>query len=209
MSKLLSKSLGRSPASRRAFTLVELLVVMAIIAILASLLLVGVQAARKSARRTACLNNLRQIGLANVNFESINSHFPPSWQEVAPGGSGEVNAWSAQALLLPFLEEDQLHEEIDFRLDYNLAPNVELADGSTSPLAAMRVGPFVCASEERDEVRLSGGDPVHYPLNYATNNGVWFVWDPETGEGGEGAYYPNSNLSPENIVDGLSHTIAF
>ena len=202
-------STRKSIEKRQAFTLVELLVVMTIIAILVSLLLVGVQAARKSARRTSCLNNMRQIGLATVNFESINGHLPPSWQQVAPDDDGNINAWSTQALLLPFLEEDRIHNEINFRLDYNQAPIMELADGSTTLLSAMRIATYLCPAEQRDEERLSSGIPSNYPLNYATNNGVWFVWDPATGEGGEGAFYPNSNLTAERIIDGMSHTIAF
>ena len=61
------------------FTLVELLVVIAIIGILIGLLLPAVQAARESARRAQCINNLRQIGIGFHNFESANNHFPPGW----------------------------------------------------------------------------------------------------------------------------------
>ena len=199
----------RSPRSQKAFTLIELLVVMAIISILASLLLVGVQSAREAARRTECSNNLRQIGMANMSFESANRHYPPSWQEVAPDASGNINAWSAQALLLPYLEQKEIHENIDFTLDYNLAPDVVLADGSTTRLAAMRIGVFQCPTEPRDEERISAGVPIHYPLNYATNNGVWFVWDPASREGGQGAFFPESNLPIAKVRDGLSQTIAF
>ena len=50
---------------------------------------------------------------------------------------------------------------------------------------------------------------MHYPLNYATNNGVWFVWNPETREGGQGVFYPESNTRVAGVEDGLSSTIAF
>jgi prepilin-type N-terminal cleavage/methylation domain-containing protein len=68
-----------SPRIRPAFTLIELLVVIAIIAVLIALLLPAVQSAREAARRAACLNNLKQIGLAMLNFESSRQVLPPTW----------------------------------------------------------------------------------------------------------------------------------
>jgi len=68
-----------TPRRRRAFTLIELLVVIAIIAVLIALLLPAVQSAREAARRAACINNLKQIGLAMMNFESSRQVLPPTW----------------------------------------------------------------------------------------------------------------------------------
>ena len=106
---------------RKAFTLIELLVVMVVIAVLVALTLPGVQAIREASRKTACQNNLKQIGLAVHNFESGRRVFPPSWAATFPNSSGQVNGWSAQALLLPYLEQQAAYARIDFRYDYNSA----------------------------------------------------------------------------------------
>jgi prepilin-type processing-associated H-X9-DG protein len=71
----------------------------------------------------------------------------------------------------------------------------------------MRVPTYLCPSELRDEVRISDGVPEHYPLNYAVNLGVWFVWDPASKLGGSGIFYPDSRLKASQIRDGLSFTL--
>ena len=53
----------------------------------------------------------------------------------------------------------------------------------------------------------NSGQLIHYPLNYGVNMGIWFVWDPFTGEGGPGAFYPNKQLKTSSFLDGLSKTI--
>lgn len=191
---------------RKGFTLIELLVVIAIIAILMALLLPAIQSARESARQNACRNNLKQFGIALHNFQTSRNHFPPSWKPTEPI-SGEIDGWSAQALLLPYMEQERTFENIDFDLSYNLAPNVTTADGETIRLSALRNPMFLCPSEVQDEVRFSGGAKKHYPLNYAVNCGIWFVWDPATEQGGAGAFYPKSNTRVDEIRDGMSNTL--
>ena len=184
------------PTRRPAFTLVELLVVIAVIGLLIGLLLPAVQAAREAARRMQCANHLKQIALATHNFQDTLGHYPPSF------GGIEGGNWSAQARLLPFLEERAIHDEIDFAAGYE---NARLPDGS--PLGALRVKTYLCPSETADRARWSDGVAIHYPLNYGVNVGVWLVFDPATRRGGAGAFHPHSKLRPADFVDGLSSTL--
>jgi prepilin-type N-terminal cleavage/methylation domain-containing protein len=101
---------------RKGFTLVELLVVIAIIGILISMLLPAVQQVREAARRTQCLNNMRQVGLAAINFESANMNFPTMGLTGAQFTAGGLQrpelgfqnfGWNYQ--ILPFMEANNLH----------------------------------------------------------------------------------------------------
>lgn len=196
-------SRNRACRPRHAFTLVELLVAIAIMAMLVTLLLPAVQAARGAARRIACANNVRQLGLALQNYESAMGHYPPSWKPVR-SMSGKVDGWSASSQLLPYLEENALFTSVDFDISYN---DVLLPGGQK--LGSMRVPVLLCPDEPGDRVRLENDVPKYYPLNYGANVGVWFVYDPETRRGGQGAFYPASKLTSGKFVDGMSKTVAF
>ncbi len=199
----------RISRNRYGFTLIELLVVIVIMALLIGLLLPAVQSAREAARESSCKNNLKQWGLAIHIYESTKGFYPPSWRATRPDpNSGNISGWSAQAQLLPYHEQGVTFEYIDFDLDYNLAPDVITADGTTTRLSALRNPTFLCPSEVQDEVRISGGIETHYPLNYAVNCGIWFVYDPVTKDGGAGAFYPGSKLKASDFRDGLSNTMA-
>lgn len=98
--------------TRAAFTLVELLVVIAIIGVLVALLLPAVQAAREAARRSQCQNNMKQIGLATLNYENAKGELPPAfWTETktpAGGGRAEVVESSTLTYVLPYIEQGNL-----------------------------------------------------------------------------------------------------
>ena len=177
-----------SSRAREGFTLVELLVVMAIIATLIAMLFPAIQSVRGAARAMSCRNNLRQIGLAVANYENSLQSYPASYTKVG---------WSAQAQLLPYLEQGNLYDQLDLNESYSEAGD----------LASMRIPSYLCPSEANDTVRIKNDEPVHYPLNYGMNLGVWFVFDPQTKAGGEGAFRPLKRLKHRNFKDGLSTTL--
>ena len=196
-------------STRRAFTLVELLVVIAIIGILIGMLLPAVQQVREAARRSNCSNNLRQLGIAGLNYESAFGEFPAASLATERTDSGDVDGWSAQAQLLPYIEQANLTSEIDFSVSYNVPIDIVLG-GQTVPLRSARVPVFVCPSEINDRARLdSNGQPRDYPINYGWNGGIWFVFETASGDFGPGALTTNNGLGMQSFIDGTSNTIMF
>jgi prepilin-type N-terminal cleavage/methylation domain-containing protein/prepilin-type processing-associated H-X9-DG protein len=185
---------------RRGFTLVELLVVIAIIGVLVALLLPAVQAAREAARRNSCKNNLKQLSLAALNYESAKSHLPPSAVIDYTLSLSENNvSWGIHGHLLPYMEQQTIRQQIDLKAKWNVA----------MAISNVRIAGFQCPSDDRaGEVRDTGsGQPFLWPTNYGFNMGTWLVYDPATATGGQGVFYPNSNLPLSNITDGTSNTL--
>jgi prepilin-type N-terminal cleavage/methylation domain-containing protein/prepilin-type processing-associated H-X9-DG protein len=138
---------------RAAFTLVELLVVLAIIGILVSLLLPAVQAVRETARRMQCQNHLHQIGIALHNYHAAYRTFPPGGLEVRPQWRrGKQLAWSA--FVLPFLEESATYERIDFNYAFDHTVNAEVA--------ATTIETYLCPSTPRSSTLQRGRGATDY-----------------------------------------------
>ncbi len=179
----------------RGFTLIELLVVIAIIGILVGLLLPAVQQAREAARRTQCKNNLKQVGLALHNYLDSYTRFAPV--SVLPAGR-TFEPYSGHVRLLPYIEQANLASLIDWNVS---------SEFTTNPLAARtRVSIYMCPDEVNDRQRITP-TLIHYPLNYAFNEGTWFIYDPVTGNVGDGAFHPNRAFRPADFTDGLSNTL--
>jgi prepilin-type N-terminal cleavage/methylation domain-containing protein/prepilin-type processing-associated H-X9-DG protein len=177
--------------SRRAFTLIELVVVIAVIAVLIALLLPAVQASREAARRVQCVNNEKQIGLALHNYHESRQCFPPS-------SMGGISAFSALSQILPFLEQSTMYNALNFSL-----PDTDPANNT---VLMAKVNGFICPSDLPDSAPANGAQ-----TNYMADQGSWIVFGSSTGA--------NANLPPPNgvfiagsastfasITDGLSNT---
>jgi prepilin-type N-terminal cleavage/methylation domain-containing protein len=144
-------------ANRRGFTLVELLVVIAIIATLIGLLLPAVQTAREAARRSACSNNLKQIGVGCLTYESAKRKLPPSIART--GTTGNANGpWRKEGLftlILPFFEEKAVYEQIQFG---NLTGSTVLTD----PARNQVVTSYICPSYPHPKVNTTSVGAADY-----------------------------------------------
>ncbi len=185
---------------RRGFTLVELLVVIAIIGVMVGLLLPAVQASREAARGTHCRNNLRQVGLAVLNYEASQRHLPPgAVVDLSVTSTANNGSWGVHGRILPYLEQANLYEEVDLSTAWDFQAAID----------GLKIPTFACPSDPlSDELRDPGGGKAKfYPTNYGFNYGTWLVFNPRTGEGGDGAFFPNSYLRMARFSDGASMTL--
>lgn len=210
---------------KRAFTLVELLVVIAIIGILVGLLLPAVQSAREAARKIQCKNNLKQIGLALLMHHDTYGSFPSGWRANVDAG---IPGWAWMSRTLPFIEQNNLHAQLDF--------GKRITDPSHSQLRLQSLSFMLCPSAPSGNeklVELPQGNyqdpfgPLTYPFNIARSHYVGclgsFVSNEQMEDGEycpvatnimgssgrlDGLFYRNSQTKLRDVLDGTSNTIA-
>jgi prepilin-type N-terminal cleavage/methylation domain-containing protein/prepilin-type processing-associated H-X9-DG protein len=222
-----------SSRGKLGFTLVELLVVIAIIGILVALLLPAIiQAAREAARRTQCVNNLKQIGVALLNHESSKRYFPFGRWNIVPGDTSKhsvpdrpiqkSNDQSWQVVALPYAEEQSIAGQYDLKKAWFDTAN---RAAISAPLAIF-ICPTVPTAGRTDPSFTTS--PTPYPGDYGCTNGVGAtIWDQHVGEIGKypgelgsmlgeddphviGVMTKRFNRSvcrAKDITDGLSKTI--
>lgn len=192
----------RKEKQRKGFTLIEVLVVISIIAVLVGLLLPAVQNTREAARRAACLNHLRQLGLALQNFHDVRNTFPPGRGEIAPA------VFSAHAYLLPSLEQSGLQGTIDFQqapTTYSIADGTVYDGAANYPAATQTLPIFQCPS---DPARGRTGNKEFGGTNFVANAGSG-TKDSGSLTDADGIFFKGSKIRFRDIVDGSSRTIAF
>jgi prepilin-type N-terminal cleavage/methylation domain-containing protein/prepilin-type processing-associated H-X9-DG protein len=197
---------------RRGFTLIELLVVIAIIAVLIALLLPAVQAAREAARRSQCVNNLKQIGLGLHNYHSTNDRFPPGGAATNnpqppnnPLGLGTTQ-WNGHSVLgnmLPYMEQQAVYNSINFMIQSCGEPTPPGAVNQTA--RRTQINTFLCPSDSNNGGAGQTSDNGRLN-NYMGSKGTTSTAYPSTSTG---LFSCAAVYGLRDIIDGSSNTIAF
>lgn len=154
---------------KQGFTLVELLVVIAIIGILVALLLPAIQAAREAARRTQCVNNLKQIGLAVSNYHDVWNQFPPGGPGTGNHPNNDGYRISAWVRILPFMEQEALYEQLNLTGPFRHVPNETLPEGIR--VRHQQISVMRCPSDSFPDFSPSSGDDRWAVGNYPASAG--------------------------------------
>jgi prepilin-type N-terminal cleavage/methylation domain-containing protein/prepilin-type processing-associated H-X9-DG protein len=229
--------MSRSPHARRpGFTLIELLVVIAIIAVLIGLLLPAVQSAREAARRAQCTNNLKQLALAALNYESSNLCFPGGSYSNYNGGLPADNNCATGAApcdfpenfsvfvrMLPYTEQAPMYNSVNFNLTSGNFQNLTIF--------GVRLNILTCPSDSKNDPvplnpttpnssfnlisgTLPPGNWIECYSSYAGNAGTWdfgyATWKgPNIFAMYNGTIYNDSSVRIPQITDGTSNTMLF
>jgi prepilin-type N-terminal cleavage/methylation domain-containing protein/prepilin-type processing-associated H-X9-DG protein len=221
---------ARTPRRLRGFTLIELLVVIAIIAVLIALLLPAVQAAREAARRAQCVNNLKQLALAAMNYESANTCYPAgSYSQIDPvkGATYYRANFSSFVRILPFTEQAPMYNATNFNLTYANPQNFTLAGTQLAFLVCpsdVNTAPqFLSTSTQYGGFSTSSWDSppstntyLQYFTSYGGNQGTYFTSYYLGASGGtavqaqqNGVITQDGTVTVASITDGTSNTFLF
>lgn len=223
--------------SRRGFTLIELLVVMAIIALLAAMLLPAIQKARESARRTQCINNLKQLGLAAQNYEGAYGSYPSGWidgNQVDDTGAlltsfTNANVAFSEPVLFDVRQSPQSQLQKYSLTEWELSPfwgwqalmlpqmdqttininyNLDKFSDDSKNASTVAIESYICPSASLPSSRPRG-------LGYATYRGVGGTLEgfdsnspyPAVFQGG--VFGSNSSVRERDVTDGMTNTLMF
>jgi prepilin-type N-terminal cleavage/methylation domain-containing protein/prepilin-type processing-associated H-X9-DG protein len=163
-------------SASRGFTLIELLVVIAIIAVLIALLLPAVQAAREAARRSQCVNNLKQMGLGLANYESANGSFPVgaiSYQDIPQDCTQVWRGYSVFQLIMPYMEQSVVYNSINHSIPMGNTPvPVQQMTGAMTKIAS-----FICPDDPPATAQISASGNFYSQCSYAACEGTRDIWD--------------------------------
>jgi len=184
MHRFVMKEHSRGLRRRGGFTLIECLVVVSIIGVLVAILLPAVQAARESARRAQCINNLKQIGIGLHSYMSVHSVFP-----AGQGGRGH----SLHVAILPYIEQNALYDSINF--DIGMKGNMHNAT-----LEVTRVSNYLCPSDAAIWETVGSSSYAGNAGDHVGFNGFNGVFCGEAVSG--------RHVSSQDFADGMSGTVA-
>ena len=227
----------KTKSQKTGFTLIELLVVIAIIGILVGMLFPAIQAVREAARRTSCKNNMRQLGIAALNYESARQQMPPGLTTYEEGNAVDWYGYTWMQYLLPYIEQTNIGDRWNFGLSLADAKSNQLDAGGNKTVDAMSaqiVPLFQCPSDaglplqavELDWVSRGYSDGWHAISSYIGNCGTHSTYFGDVQMQDDGMLFMtgpdskpfsnqvnlNSNASPARISeirDGTSNTLFF
>jgi prepilin-type N-terminal cleavage/methylation domain-containing protein/prepilin-type processing-associated H-X9-DG protein len=215
----------RTRSAARGFTLVELLVVIAIIGVLVALLLPAVQAAREAARRMKCQSNMKNIGLACLNYESANNRYPPG---ARPANQPTNNGLSYNVLILPYVEQGGLDSNVaNFIKDYRAKNGGKDPDGYAFKDANVtRLDLYTCPSDDvtllvdKFFTDMQAASYAGIAGSYASrvgsadcstvhgDPGLGTCVDSSLGDMNvDGMLFPGAGVEVQSVIDGTSNTI--
>lgn len=195
----------RQPSSKRppvsqhpaGMTLIEIMVSLAIMAILMALLLPAVQSAREASRRATCNNNLHQIGIAEEALQASGS-MPRAT------ATGHAHEWGSHVYILPYIDQAALFNSLDLSGPPGVgSPTMPPSDGANQAVMRTLIPVYVCPSDPVAEVRLN------YRISLGTSPGRYSATSTVLGQASALTGYWVGGREKRNVVDGTSNTAAF